>query len=236
LVVFADGQFVLARRLESTCLYSLTESKPVWNVGLPGSGMGAALAASEKSGLFASVTDYRVDIGEIATGRRLTDKGTSLADHSGILDVAFALDGRKLVLTRYDAILLFDIDSHEIKTVSREATTGEMAVSPSGRQLAFASDRGFKVRDLENNRLVFGKSGDNYVTALCFSPDGSQLAVGDAKGRVTCFDTASWKTIWATRARGHYAPPWTLSAGLLVGWIWALWRLMRHAKKTSTAE
>lgn len=238
IVAFGGGQFVLAGGPDSTHLLWLTDNQQVWSLPFRHSTFGAspALAVSEKSGLFAAAFTGHVDIGEIATGRILSERRPTAMDNRLLLDVAFALDGRKLVLASYDLILFFDIDSRETRTISREPTNGVIAVSPSGAELAFSSGSGFKVWDLESNRSVFGKGDFKYVTALCFSPDGSRLVVGDVKGRVTCYDTVSWAPVWATSASGHYAPSWVLPAALLAGWFWAARRLILRRNKTKTED
>lgn len=130
-----------------------------------------------------------------------------LDQHCYGLPVAFTTDGRRVayLASRYKADrgdswpTAVDLVVREVGTWREVARMGcpfpaaaqtTPAVSPDGRFVATADDRGATLRELETGRVVRRFAHRERVTALAFSPDGATLAGAGVGAPVYLWDVA----------------------------------------------
>ena len=136
---------------------------------------------------------------------------TTLAGHSRPLSsVCWSRNGRKLLTSSHDRLLLlWDVETGRLqhrtefespvacaclhptdKYVALACTTSSRPVVVDYRQADEAAEATPAGARTELGSAD-GASGDGSATAAVFSKDGAQIYVGDAKGNITVFDTAT---------------------------------------------
>ncbi|MCH7686383.1 MAG: hypothetical protein IH899_06845, partial [Planctomycetes bacterium] len=133
-----------------------------------------------------------------------------------VRDVAFSPDSSMLVSASRDhSIILWDLQSHEAKTVipAHRGSVESVAFSPDGKLLAAAGYHhpdfdfvGFlSLRDMKSGKAVFEQEVAGRATAIAFSHNGKTFAVaaglgsrGPFRGKkpvISLWDTASRKQV-----------------------------------------
>lgn len=119
-------------------------------------------------------------------------------------EVAFSPDGKHVaVATASPLILIWDAASgRELHRLSgHQGNVHRICYSPDGRVIVSAgSDRAIRFWDAESGEARGKIITDHEPTALCFSFQGTRLAWGDAKGRLTLLDPKSRNPVWTTQA------------------------------------
>ena len=104
-----------------------------------------------------------------------------------VANITFTPDGKGFYARDNAGFSIKFSDLQTVKEVisSKEKIT-DMGLSPDGRKIAGVGDAGnLYLWDIQNNyQVVSYKMPDTRLTAVAFSPDGTQLIVGNERGRV----------------------------------------------------
>ncbi|MGE5378255.1 MAG: PQQ-binding-like beta-propeller repeat protein, partial [Bacteroidota bacterium] len=120
-----------------------------------------------------------------------------LAGHNKfIFRFAFRPEGKELASADQDGtVKIWSLEAgREVLTIPVDGN-GRMALSPDGRLIATVSADLLNVYDSANGRIVFEKQiPDAGMTALAFSPNGTELATGGSDYMVRIWNTTSGDT------------------------------------------
>ena len=114
-----------------------------------------------------------------------------------------------------------------------------LAFSPDGMTLASAGRVNVKLWDIASGKFLLDVDAGNYVTALAFSPEGRQLAVGRYRGfgdpdNVNVWDLETWAGIDSLRGLSRsifwatFSPDGRLVAVLSSDWHVGIWDRAAH--------
>lgn len=136
-----------------------------------------------------------------------------------IVSVAPAAEGRIVIVTRGEKVLLWNITARRTEKCWESA---QAAVSPGGRYLAIRAKGGIAVYDLaDDKQLGYWSVGPMLVSGLAFSPSGVQVAC-QLTDDLKVFDLRSGKMRFSsTLPEGSVipgvAPLWTSENHVLLG-------------------
>ncbi len=68
-----------------------------------------------------------------------------------------------------------------------EGTLTEIASSPDGKWIGYASSIGFELLDQKNNQVIASIASDSPINSINFSPDSSLLVIGMENGRIAIY-------------------------------------------------
>ncbi len=218
--VMADGHYGLTFASDPQTLQAGLPNRPalIWTTGSGNTVLdarsGAPLGmAAESATRLAVSNDMRtvveVTLNGALTLRRLGNPTVLLDGRDGyVTDVALSADGLHLaaVVTRGTSRSIEIWNATDGRLAATIAESGVMfdrvALDPEGRRLAASSGWNSDVRiyDLTQGARpgVLTTISQRGVTALAYSPDGAQLAVGDLRGRVTVLVAEAPTTVIAT--------------------------------------
>lgn len=154
--------------------------------------------------------DQVIIVWDAATGQQVV-KWTGYP--SELFSLVFSPDGKFLLAGgRTEAAFVYNLSTGKKE---RELWLGddsiyEMLFLPNGSLVGASYDK-FWVADFATGKqlkLITGVSAQ--VNALAVSPDGSLLAVGDADGKISLYDTATWQLI-KTLTEAHWGMLWELA-------------------------
>jgi WD40 repeat protein len=152
-----------------------------------------AIAFSPDDALLAGGSnDKVVHVWDVKTGQ----ERFNFIGHAGeIYSVGFAAGGTRLVSSAADnSVRVWNVAVHDESyalATSYQGSVTEVALSPSGRQLASVGQGERKVRlwDPATGRALFDLEGHrNSITALAYRPDGKRLATSSADGSIKIWD------------------------------------------------
>jgi len=147
----------------------------------------------------------------------------TVPDHA----IGFAADGHLLVLTRVNetgaarkAGIAGKIQVHDLSTgvvISIDGPSEQMSLSPDGRFLVLQDRKELQVWDVANQRQIITSSNNSPgvvsfgTSAVGFSEDGKELAIGDNSGNIHVFDPSTGRA--RGTLAGHANPSGVLSFG-----------------------
>jgi WD40 repeat protein len=156
------------------------------------------------------------------TGKRLaTWSGPAQRQSRGgeypfaVWGVAWSPDGRHIVSTRYDDLLLiWEIATGRSQVIPKTDTQpNTVAWSPNGRQFAVTDDQGKVIlwngANAQRGTTFEGHDGEGWAYGLAWSPDGSLVASSRESGLVQLWDTRTGKELAALQ--GHLNAVWGLA-------------------------
>lgn len=115
---------------------------------------------------------------------------------------AFTPDGRFLVLGgNLNGIKVFNLETNSLVThVKVDEEVDGLSISPEGSLFAYAAFKSAKVLGTKDWKLVkdveYGKdSKGSVVNSICFTKDGSLMAICGNSGDVMLVNTKGWKTV-----------------------------------------
>jgi hypothetical protein len=172
----------------------------------------AAAAFSRDADLLAVAgTSDKVSLLETTTGKLRQ----SFAGEGAVASICFAADGRTLAVVRADGtVQVWEVaGSRELPRPAGEATaTKGAALSADGQKLACFGNTQVWVCDVSTGEvLVRLWDKDRTITCVTFSPDDTTLAVANAAGTVSLWETVTGKE----RARIQGPPTPLLSTAFL---------------------
>jgi WD40 repeat protein len=191
-----------------TLLRELSAQEQPNEVGFSPNGDFIAAAIGQPYGRSGSVTLWDVNTGDLRdvlrhsggiTTMAISPNGKYLAGGSG----GFVEAGKP-----FGELLLWDLQTSEVVYSSRAHQAGvtSVAFSPDGKLLASASHDGtVRICEVPSGRFVRSMTGawtgEDMMSDLAFSPDGSYLAVSDtmfngefdSTGRVLVWETKTWR-------------------------------------------
>ena len=143
--------------------------------------------------------DDSVRLWDLRTGRQV---GEPIAVPTGVGDVSLRPDGKRLAITTWPGVEIFDVATRRhLRDLTGADTVYDFArFTPDGRRIVAASIKGWtRLWSADSgrpvSRVLGGHSGS--VTAASLSPDGRTLASGSTDGTVRLFDLASQKPLGA---------------------------------------
>jgi WD40 repeat protein len=130
---------------------------------------------------------------EVTTTHPLSQ--TFLVDDQVTSNVAFSPDGKTLVASAPDSIVVWDIQSGQ--PITRLAGTAtEVAFSPNGQMLAVGDSMTVTLWSIANGQPIGQPlSVENQVTSIAFDPEGETLAAGTENGSIILWNTKTSKQI-----------------------------------------
>ncbi len=191
----AIAQFQEAERQTRRSLAESLSANALIEVAKPLSDPSLALILARESVLITRDTDGFV----VDTARRALLESVAVAPPwvanlppsaptSGIQDVAFSPDGRRLAAAAIDgSAYIWTLDPwEEILLQGHEDSVSSIAFSPDGARVATASaDGSIKLWDASNGRELLTLTGhEGGVNDVAFSPDGSRIASGGDDSQV----------------------------------------------------
>ena len=129
--------------------------------------------------------------------------------------VTWSPDGRRIVSTRYDdLILVWDIATGRSQAIPKTDTQPNTVLwSPNGRQFAVTDDAGKVIlwngAPVERGATFESQNGDGWAYGLTWSPDGSLVASSRESGVVQVWDARTGKELVALQ--GHQNAIWGLA-------------------------
>jgi WD40 repeat protein len=129
--------------------------------------------------------------------------------------VSWSPDGRHIVSTRYDdLILLWDVATGRSQVIPKADTQpNTVAWSPNGRQFAVTDDEGKVIlwngANGARGKTFEGHDGDGWAYGLTWSPDGNLVASSRQSGLVQLWDAQTGKELAALT--GHLNAVWALA-------------------------
>jgi WD40 repeat protein len=129
--------------------------------------------------------------------------------------VAWSPDGRHIVSTRYDdLVLIWDVATGRSQAIPKTDTQPNTAAwSPNGRQFAVTDDAGKVIlwsgANGARGKSFEGHDGDGWAYGLTWSPDGSMVASSRESGIIQIWDARTSKELAALT--GHLNAVWGLA-------------------------
>jgi WD40 repeat protein len=129
----------------------------------------------------------------------------SLPGENTVLGLAFSPDGRRIALSRFGAVDLWDLAGRRlVRTFSgRFGFRYQVAFTNDGGRLIGGSDQEHTlVWDVETGAVIQTLEA-NKTVALALSRDGARLATGSSDGKTEIWDTATWLRLGELRGRDN---------------------------------
>jgi WD40 repeat protein len=209
-----DGQLLACGTMEgSIAVWDLRTSQaprilrrhnnPVWTVAFSPDGRQIATGSGPRLPLATPADDNKVRLWSLAAPREdFALEGFRAAAKS----IAVSADGSRVAADRDDAaIAIWETPPlHPAVVVPGPARGVRMlALSPDGTQLAAAGlDQSLRLWNVADGQERWSQPGRDPATAICFSGDGTRLAVGGWMGRIRILDAATGGELGALRAAG----------------------------------
>lgn len=110
--------------------------------------------------------------------------------------VAFSLeDSGNSQNKNIDKVVVWDVNTGRELRAFVDLSTDKLILSPDGTQLIVAVAESMRRWDVNSGRELPTLTNDEHIKTLAFSPDGSKIAGGSAKGTVRIWDAASGQTV-----------------------------------------
>src|SRR5262249_53840741 len=118
--------------------------------------------------------------------------------HAGLADFTFLPDGRSLLTVGNDQMVRWwDLGTGRqtrARELPGEPRCRNLAVSPDGSMVAIPDSNKVTFWDTATGRTMRTRGSQHDVAeCLTFHPDGSELAIGGARSRVTLLPRDSWE-------------------------------------------
>ena len=129
--------------------------------------------------------------------------------------VSWSPDGRHIVSTRYDdLVLLWDVATGRSRVIPKTDTQPNTVVwSPDGRQFAVTDDEGKVIlwngASGARGKTFEGHDGDGWAYGLAWSPDGSMVVSSRESGLIQLWDAQTGNELVALN--GHLNAVWGLA-------------------------
>ena len=163
----------------------------------------ANLQSSHGRTMFATTYWSNVTLWDAATGKKRRTIETDLEPptHRDAALVAFSSDDRLIAVAGRERVTLWNTTTGAKRAEFTHPTEGwswSLAASPARRQLAIGSSTWARVYDFEGNQIA-EFSPPHRVFAICFAPDGDEVAAGTGRG-VHVFDARTGVSVRDLRA------------------------------------
>jgi len=124
-----------------------------------------------------------------------------------VIKIAFSPDGKLLASASKHRIQIYSLDTGEVR-IEHNGSFYNFDFSPDGTWLAYISSwRRIFLWDISENKTIeipdFKQKSSNYISGLCFSPDGMLLAAASYK-EIFFWDMTGQKEVFPFRVR--YGP------------------------------
>ena len=180
----------------------------------PGQPMGIGLLVARRMEACYSGMLRRGSRPQCGTGRR-NSWATVAAPPFASWGVAWSPDGRHIVSTRYDdLVLIWDVATGQSRAIPKTDTQpNTVAWSPDGRQFALTDDQGKVIlwNGANAQRVASFEDHDEagWAYGLAWSPDGSMVASSRESGILQVWDVQTGKELVALQ--GHANAVWGLA-------------------------
>ena len=146
------------------------------------------------------------------------------------LPVQFVPHRSMLAVGVKNGVELYDLQGQLVHHLTFSGPCRAIAASSNGKFVAAAYESGVALFDIDVMEQVWS-SNWNDPSCLAFSPDGTQLAVGDFNGLVSLVDVATGDQLWQVSPPSAENWTWTIPYALLGAWsiacIYLAWRKTR---------
>ncbi len=137
----------------------------------------------------------QIRLWDVGTGQMRREFG--MGDLTGFCAIALSRDGKSLISSHRDRLLVWDLDSGTIiRTIPTEpnhfaAGLGGLAIAPDGRTIAAArGDHAVHLWEFATGKPLFSQGGvhESELHSVAIAPDGRLVATGDGNGIIHLWD------------------------------------------------
>jgi len=201
-----DGKYIVSASVEDVHIRDIKTGKILKT--LKGHTMIHSISFSPKGKHVMSIsTDGNIKIWDVETG-------ICTRERDGYVNSGnFSPDGRYIVYTAFNTILLWNLDTNEVLRTFEGHTklVNTASFSHDGRYIVSASDdRSIKLWDVESGKLLRTYEGHtDCVKSASFSPDGKYIVSASNDGTIRLWKTQSEYSVCVNKIKGH--TDWVLS-------------------------